>query len=168
MSLARDQTDMRPNIRQLYAYWQSLAGGATPERQLVDPAALKPLLPYLMLVEFTEPPFRVRYRLTGTKVDELTGLNLTGRYLDEFRYGEGAPAIQHLEDGYRECARTGVPFQGLYDWKSSAGYVKQIGFGLFPLKVGGTICQAVSVEDYTGITPDAPLITWSAPLISPE
>jgi hypothetical protein len=46
MSLARDQIDMRPNMRQLFAYWQSLAGGTAPERHLVDPQAIKPLLPW--------------------------------------------------------------------------------------------------------------------------
>lgn len=164
MSLAQDQIDMRPNVRRLFAYWQSLAGGATPERHLVDPAAIPQLLPYLMIAEFSEDPFRVRYRLTGTLVDEQTGMNLTGRYLDEFRYGSGETAILHLEEGYRQCASTGMPYQGLYDWKSRAGYLKQIGFGLFPLRVGGVIRQCLAVEDYTGITPEAPLVTWSAPV----
>lgn len=166
MSLAQDQIDMRPNMRQLFAYWQSLAGGVAPERHLVDPAAIKPLLPYLMIVEFSEAPFRIRYRLTGTRVDEQTGLNLTGRYLDEFRHGDGEGAIRHLEDGYRQCASTGMPFHGLYEWKSSSGYMKQIGFGLFPLKVSGAIRQCLSIEDYTGITPETQLVTWSAPLLT--
>jgi len=159
-----DQTTMRPNVRQLFTYWQGLAGGVTPERHLVDPADIVPLLPYLMLVEFSHDPFRVRYRLTGTRVDELTGANLTGRYLDEFRYGDGEATILHLEDGYRECAATGIPYHGLYDWKSRTGYLKQIAFGLFPLKVDGVIRQCLSIEDYTGISPDTQMITWSAPV----
>jgi hypothetical protein len=164
MPLVQDQIDMRPNVRQLFTYWRSLAGGVAPERHLVDPAAIKSLLPYLIIVEFLDDPFRVRYRLTGTRVDELTGINLTGRYLDEFRYGDGKEAIEHLEDGYRQCASTGVPYQGLYDWRSSSGYVKQIGFGLFPLRVNGIVRQSLSVEDYTGISQDTQMATWSAPV----
>lgn len=165
MSLARDQIDMLPNMRQLFAYWQSLADGVAPERHLVEPAAIKRLLPYLMIVEFTEVPFRVRYRLTGTRVDEQTGLNLTGRYLDEFRHGDGEAAIRYLEDCYRQCVGTGMPFHGLYEWKSHAGYTKQIGFGLFPLRVNGVIRQCLSIEDYTDITPETQLVTWSAPVL---
>lgn len=164
MAVTQDKLGMRPNVRQLFAYWQSLAHGAAPERHLVDPGAIKPLLPYLMLVEFFEDPFRVRYRLTGTRVDELTGVNLTGRYLDEFRHGEGMNAIQHLEEGYRQCAGSGVPYQGLYDWRSNSGYVKQIGFGLFPLRINGVVRQCLSIEDYTGISPDTEMLTWSAPV----
>jgi hypothetical protein len=164
MPLAPDQITMRPNVRQLFTYWQGLAGGVTPERHLVDPADIVPLLPYLMLVEFSHDPFRVRYRLTGTRVDELTGMNLTGRYLDEFRYGDGEVTILHLEDGYRECVATGIPYHGLYDWKSRAGYMKQIAFGLFPLKVDNVIRQCLSIEDYTGISPDTQMTTWSAPI----
>lgn len=37
-----------------------------------------------MLVEFERDPFRVRYRVTGSGIDEATGYNLTGRYLDKF------------------------------------------------------------------------------------
>lgn len=164
MSLTRDQIDMHPNMQQLFVYWQSLAGGTAPERHLVDPQAIKRLLPYLMIVEFTDAPFRVRYRLTGTRVDEQTGLNLTGRYLDEFRHGDGEAAIHHLEDSYRQCIKTGMPFHGLYEWKSRAGYTKQIGFGLFPLCVEGIIRQCLSIEDYTDIAPEMQLVTWSAPV----
>ncbi|MBL8710324.1 MAG: PAS domain-containing protein [Rhodospirillaceae bacterium] len=155
---------MRPNIRLLYDYWRSIGGGRAPERDRVDPASIKNLLPYLMLVEFTADPFRVRYRLTGTRVDEFTGINLTGRYLDEFCSGDGAVAVRHLEDAYRQCAASGQPYQGVYEWQTVSGYLRQIGFGLFPLSISGSIRQCLSIEDYTGITPDVRLSTWAAPV----
>jgi hypothetical protein len=155
---------MRPNIARLFTFWQRIGGGATPERSAVDPADLKDLLPNLMLVEFTQAPFRVRYRLTGTFVDQQTGINLTGRYLDEFCHGDGRESVQQLIDAYRLCAETGRPHHGVYEWPTVHGYPRQIGFGLFPLLVGGRVAQALSIEDYTDITPDIRLTNWVAPV----
>lgn len=155
---------MRPNIARLFAYWQRIGGGATPDRAAVELADLKDILPCLMLVEFTEAPFRVRYRLTGTFVDQQTGLNLTGRYLDEFCHGDGRDTVQQLIDGYRLCASTGQPHHGVYDWPTVHGYPRQIGFGLFPLKVGGKVAQALSIEDYSDISPENHLTNWVAPV----
>jgi hypothetical protein len=59
-----------------------------------------------------------------------------------------------------------MPFHGLYKWKSRAGYMKRIGFGLFPLRVNGIVRQCLSIEDYTDITPETQLVTWSAPVLT--
>lgn len=166
MMPAADSPVMRPLIRQLFAYWQQIGGGVTPDRQSVEPAAIKELLPYLMLVEFTDAPFRIRYRLTGTRVDEQTGINLTGRYLDEFAEGAGEQAVHQLIEAYRRCAATGLPHHGVYEWPSRAGFLRQIGFGLFPLKVGGVVRQCLSVEDYSDISPETPLVNWVGTVVS--
>lgn len=155
---------LRPNIARLYTYWAGLADGVTPERSAVDPADLKVLLPDLMLVEFELDPFRVRYRLTGTRVDQQTGLNLTGRYLDEFSYGDGRMAVERLVEGYRGCVETGMPHHGIYEWLTVSGYLRQIGFGLFPLLVDGVVRQCLSIEDYSDISPEMNLINWVAPV----
>ncbi|HEV8389404.1 MAG TPA: hypothetical protein VGQ35_06165 [Dongiaceae bacterium] len=44
---------------------------------------MKPFLPYLLISDVEHNPFRIRYRLVGTKVVEATGMDFTGRYLDE-------------------------------------------------------------------------------------
>jgi hypothetical protein len=162
---ATERDALRPNIRRLLAYWQILGGGAAPDRASVEPAAIKDLLPYLMLVEFSEQPFRIRYRLTGTRVDEQTGLNLTGRYLDEFCHGEGRVAVEQLVEGYRRCAETGTPHHGVYEWPTRAGYLRRIGFGLFPLRVNGAVRQCLSIEDYSDLSPDTRLTNWVAPVL---
>ena len=164
MTASTDRDTMRPLIRQLFAYWLQLGGGAAPERHLVDPAMIKDLLPYLMLVEFTDDPFRIRYRLTGTRVDQQTGLNLTNRYLDEFAQGEGGRQVRELIEAYRRCVATGQPHHGVYEWPNKAGFIRQIGFGLFPLRVDGVIRQGLSVEDYSDTNPDIPLTNWVAPV----
>lgn len=129
-------------------YWFGLAGGTVPERSLVDPSHIRWLLPYLIIVEFEAAPFRVLYRLSGTKVDEFTGLNLTGRYLDSFAGGTISEAVATLHRSYEECWRSGRPVEGRYIAQSAANCETEIRFGLFPLNVDGAVRQCLAVEDY--------------------
>lgn len=162
-----DRGNLRPLVAQLFRYWHNLGGGRAPERALIDPADIKELLPFLMLVEISEPPFRVRYRLTGTRVDEQTGMNLTDHFLDEFAEGTGAAAVSALIEAYRLTVESAQPHHGVYEWPTRGGYLRQIGFGLFPLRVGGAIRQCLSIEDYSDISFDTPLSTWAAPVTDP-
>src|SRR5262245_3588300 len=86
-------------IKELREYWESLNDVRPPERSLIDPEAIKNLLPYILLVDFEREPFRVRLRLTGTGIDEATGYNLTSRYLDEF-------LVEPFKDGVIELHQT--------------------------------------------------------------
>lgn len=135
-------------VRRLYEYWNSLAAGSVPERKEFDPAQVKSLLPYLMVCQFEFAPFRVRFRLSGTMVDEMTGMNLTGRYLDEFATGAYAGSIAEMLAYYEESSRTGRPRIWTYPWSGDNPGSKVIWAGLFPLKVDGRIAQCVSIEDY--------------------
>ncbi|MBK8157715.1 MAG: PAS domain-containing protein [Rhodospirillaceae bacterium] len=68
-------------IDQLRRWWLSKCGQRRfPDRADLDPAELKPLLPYILISERLEP-FNVRYRLVGTRVVGITGLDITGRDL---------------------------------------------------------------------------------------
>ena len=79
-----------PNIHRLYVYWTAKRGlHPVPYRRDIDPADLKPLLPELTISEFETDPFRVRYRLVGTRVAEISGLDYTGLYLDQLDFGDG-------------------------------------------------------------------------------
>ena len=70
-------------ILQFHGYWLQISGsGRLPARADIDPANFKRFLPNVILTDIEQDPFRVRYRLCGTKVAEFCG-NLTGRYLDE-------------------------------------------------------------------------------------
>jgi len=137
-----------PNIRHLSDYWHGLAGGETPERSQFQIEDIHALMPYLMLCDFEFRPFRLRYRLSGTRIDEVTGLNLTGRYLDEFVEGDYAAAVRQMLGYYEEASRTGRPRIWSYDWAGENPRNKQIWVGIFPLKVNGAITQCVSIEDY--------------------
>ena len=136
------------NIAMLSDYWHGLAGGATPERQQFRIEDVQPLLPYLMLSDFEFAPFRLRYRLSGTRVDTMTGLNLAGRYLDEFAEGAYAEAIREMLGFYEEASRTGRPHIWTYPFAGDNPSHKVIWAGLFPLKLNGAIAQCVSIEDY--------------------
>jgi len=136
------------NIAMLSDYWQGLAGGETPERRQFQVEDVQPLLPFLMLCDFEANPFRLRYRLSGTRVDEMTGFNLAGRYLDEFADGEYGVAVKEMLGYYEEASRTGRPRVWSYPWAGTNPSLKLIWAGMFPLKVDGRIAQCISIEDY--------------------
>jgi hypothetical protein len=152
-----------PLVDQLHRYWLALSrrlaaehaqGPASsgkppvPPRHFFDPADIIELLPNLMLVEFEDQPFRVRYRLTGTQVDENSGVNLTGSYLDQFDDGVNAAAFGPVIDAYRRAREQGAPEIGHYRWTRESGHETFICFGIFPLEIDGQIRQAIGIEEY--------------------
>ena len=141
------------NIAMLSDYWDSLAGGEAPERAQFRVEDVQPLLPFLMLCDFEFNPFRLRYRLSGTRIDEMTGMNLAGRYLDEFAEGAYAEPVREMLGYYEEASRTGRPHIWNYPWAGDNPKLKVIWAGLFPLKVSGAIVQCVSIEDYGDLNP---------------
>jgi len=160
------QQPATPKVAQLHHYWRSLrraaAGPAAPDpadpaaedalppppRQLLNPAAIVPLLPNIMLVEFETAPFRIRYRLTGTLVDDASGINLTGRYLDDFNNGMNAPIFGPMIENYRRVWQSGQPVIDTYPWTTQNGRMATVCYGLFPLTIGGVISQVIAIEEY--------------------
>jgi hypothetical protein len=151
-----------PNIRDFHAYWQSLAGGAVPERSQFDPAAIKHLLPYICIVDFEGNPFRVYYRLTGTKVDEFNGFNLTGTYLDQLMKDDPSGGADHIHAAYQRCWETGAPCFSSYPWPTRSGGHLAVKFAMFPFKVAGTVRQAVGIEEWEYSF--EPIVTEAVPL----
>jgi hypothetical protein len=142
-------------LKQLYDYWRSLAGGAAPERALIDPAMIKAILPFMYIVVFEDDPFRVRYILTGTRADEWNGFNMTGRYVDEFLKSDLNGSNAHLLACYRQCWETGQPCFSKYLWPTRSGYQIKVNFALLPLKVDGAIRQCLAIEDYSDLPENA-------------
>lgn len=71
-------------VHRFFAYWRSLhRDGQLPGRQHVDPLAIPDLLPGAWLLDVQREPFRLRYRLVGTRVVEAIGREVTGQWLDE-------------------------------------------------------------------------------------
>jgi hypothetical protein len=141
------------SIEALHRYWNSRAGGQAPQRNDIDPADIKPLLPFLYIVAYERDPFRVRYILTGTETDRWNGFNMTGRYVDEFLGNDIHGANRLLLDAYAKAFETAAPVFCTYSWPTRAGYTLEVRVGMFPLRVGERIAQCLAIEDYSGFPP---------------
>ena len=137
-------------VRLLHAWWVAACGSAdVPDRADLRPDEMKPLLPFLFLADAEHDPFRVRYRLVGTKATQVTGFDVTGHYLDELLSAE---PDQPWMDHYRRAYLTRKPLLGATTVPTSDGKLFTYEFGIFPLRRGGeTIDQFVAIEDYFGL-----------------
>ena len=96
-----------PALAGVYRHWLAVRGDQPyPHRDDLDPKAMQPALGYLALAEI-EDPFRVRYRLVGTRLVDLYGEELTNRYVDEV-YTSGRVRRDVL-DAYAQVVNTGRP-----------------------------------------------------------
>jgi hypothetical protein len=136
-----------PLVRALHAWWLAhRRDSGLPDRSDVDPVALKALLPNLFIAEVEHVPFRIRYRLVGTKAVQVIGFDITGRYLDEMlRVDAEVPWL----DYYRIVYDSRDPLMGSVVVPARSGGTLTYEFGLFPVTQGGSrVEQFVSIEDY--------------------
>ncbi|MCR9220107.1 MAG: PAS domain-containing protein [Alphaproteobacteria bacterium] len=113
-------------VREGHRYWRSLCDGERlPARANIDPADIPALLPYVVLSEVRRDPLTIAYRLVGTAVAELNGLDFTGYELNqgvedprwrsywwrayERAIGEGVPVFGADSYAYRD--RSFVDFE---------------------------------------------------------
>jgi len=102
-----------PPLRELYLYWDGKRGGRPyPARGDVDPAEIKKLLPFVMLVDVLAEGRHFRFRLIGT--DVALGVNPTGKLQHEelpegiyrdhisalFRRGAAGPGALYSRSSY--------------------------------------------------------------------
>jgi hypothetical protein len=149
-----------PMVRRLHAWWIAACGSDIPDRSDFDPANFSALLPNILIVDVEHQPFRIRYRLVGTKVVEATGFNIVGRYLDELMPTEPeAPWMEIYWQSYQERA----PIIGTSTCTTAAGGLFTHEYGLFPLRQGRQqIDQFISVEDYGDLMSTlTDLVQWS-------
>lgn len=97
---------MHADMVRLFDYWRAIAPpDALPGRCHFDPLVIADLLPRVWLLDVFREPFRLRYRLCGTKLVEALGQDPTGRWLDEVHDGVRDP---RYIDRYRHMADEGV------------------------------------------------------------
>jgi len=136
-------------IRAFDAFWRGkITHDAIPKRRDIDPLELKALLPWLMVVEIEAEPFRVLYRLAGTKVVEMNRIELTGRYLDTLEEDDGANFTQQGIAAYRLAWSSGQAVYGSYRWPTPSGAEYQVEFAIFPVSEPGTDGQCFALEDW--------------------
>ncbi len=146
-----DAVDARiesPRIRAFFEYWRSLAvGGAVPSRAKIDPAAIKPLLPYLMIVDLSPEPLKIYYRLVGTEVARFTGIDITGHYLHELELDEFSEA--ELLNVYRKQRDDGWPVTGVAEYEVLGKRLLRTEYIVCPLlDAQGQPTKAIVLEDY--------------------
>lgn len=141
-------------INRLFAYWAEKRGERTmPRRDDIDPAQLKPLLPDLIISELEPAPLRVRYRLVGTRVAEVSGLDYTGLYLDEIDFGKGDE--EDWLEQYAWILDNRAPILGKSTASSRQGDRRvEYEYAMLPLtRDGVTVDQCLELEDYTNLDP---------------
>jgi len=134
-------------ILTLHAYWQGLRGGRPcPAKRDIDPAAMRALLPYLVIAEIHREPFRVRYRLVGTEAARFAGEDYTGRWLDETGWGE---AIAEIVGNFRRVAESGQPLFGIDRILWVDEKWKHYEWAILPLSDDGTtVTHCLVIEDF--------------------
>ena len=134
-------------IKTLNTYWRELAQGGVPRRAEIEPARIKPLLPYIMIVDLTDEPLRIRYRLAGTEVVRYTGLELTGLYLDEIKMDDFN--VNELLQAYRAIRDTGQCGIGVAEFVMNGAPALTTEYMLCPLRTDSAkVDKCIAVEDY--------------------
>lgn len=134
-------------IKALHAYWHELAQGSVPRRSDIDPTRVKNLLPYLIIAEMSDEPMRVRYRLVGTEVVRFTGMELTGRYLDDIKMDDFS--LSELLHAYRSIRDSGQCGIGVAKFTMDDTPLLTTEYLLCPLRTDSAkIDKCIAIEDY--------------------
>ena len=132
----------------LLQHWNRLRDGRLfPSWAEIDPSALKPILPHVMVVGIEHSPFRAFYRLVGTEIVRFAKFDFTGHYADALNFQD------HAEEDwtrfYREVVDARQPGTGLVYWVTEGTLRRWIEFVICPLSSdGATIDRCISIEDY--------------------
>jgi hypothetical protein len=133
-------------IRDMLAYWRSkMADGRLPRRADIDPTEIPKLIASMVICDLEDSPFRVRYRLAGTRQVHILGNELTGRYVDEMNWTEG-PFVHRI---FAHARDTAAPVFGFYYWNFREGTRGASEFGLFPLSEDGrTVTRVIGIDEF--------------------
>lgn len=102
MSLDLQQLPSGP-FREFYEYWLSLKGDdQVPAVEAFDLLDIPHLVANVTILEVEGP--RVKTRFSGTNVNEETGQDSTGLYLDDL------PCVSDIEERALNCTKTEEPF----------------------------------------------------------
>ncbi len=134
-----------PTITELHEYWLSRRRGRVmPRRADIDPAEIAPMLPHIALVDIEYEPFRVRYRVVGTKMVEYVGHDFTGLYLDEVRFAKPDEVLAL----YRRATEQRAPTFRSTTWRSPDGGVWALENAILPLSEDGlVVTQCLAIEE---------------------
>lgn len=96
--------------REIFDYWRNCARGRKmPARSDLDPVAIPHLLPGLSLLHVEPGTNNAHYRLAGTRVREIYGMEVTGKRIFDLDF---RGKTQYWRAAYRRVIVDGVPMQG--------------------------------------------------------
>ncbi len=123
-------------IGKLAELWEAKKlGHALPAWSAIDAFDLRPWLGNIEVIDVIREPFlRMRFRLVGTNITKIDGVDLTGAYAEDFFTGELAGIL----DEYRRVVENGEPI--LY-WRfehvNPKGFQSWYDKAIFPLAEDG-------------------------------
>ena len=95
-------------LLQLLDYWRGRCGtDAMPKPAAIDPSDFKFILGYVTLVDVQYSPRRYRFRLDGSVLASLSGMDYTGKYLDELGMQEYCAFVAAT---YDKVVDSGAPY----------------------------------------------------------
>ncbi|WP_374652687.1 PAS domain-containing protein [Dongia sp.] len=143
-----------PLVRRFHQIWDAKRDGrAMPSWQDIDPAEMRSILPNIIVTSIEQSPFRVFYRLVGTKAASFRH-ELTGRYLDQVtEFPEDVRA--ELAEEYQLVCSERRPTYSRDVLTTKFGHSITFFGAIFPLSSDGTqVDRCIAVEDYEGTRPD--------------
>lgn len=140
--------------RKLFEYWLRLQRNGRPgPRTAFDPTEVPALLSSLLLGDIEADPFRVFFRLVGTRVAAFSRLDFSGYYLDALDY-KGRDSIEWLEC-YRYVHKTQNGIIGInrVTWPDEGPMEYE--FALLPLERDGDPAGSfIAIEVYDLLDPN--------------
>jgi hypothetical protein len=136
-------------VKRFETYWRSKSrGDLLPRRRDIDPAEILDILPLFILVDIEAQPFRVRYRLCGTRVS-LLDEELTGRYLDELKNTPHDEKLQVQALYQRVCSERRPVFLRSSSVSPQTGNILLVEGAIWPLSSDGSrIDKCAAVQDF--------------------
>ena len=139
--------------RRLFEYWLRLKRDGKPgPRTAFDPIEVPSLLSSLLLGDIEADPFRVYFRLVGTRVAAFSRLDFSGYYLDALDY-KGRDSVEWFEC-YRRVHATGIGVIGTnrVTWPDEAPLEYE--FALLPLaRDADPAGSFIAIEVYDSLDP---------------
>lgn len=132
-------------IHRLLDYWRrKCAGHAMPTRDDIDPGDIRELLPNIVMVDI-DMPFRVRYRLVGTRVADFNRIDFTGHYLDALDWDSHG----RFTRAYQYACDHRVPVFGFDCWPLSHEHDGRSEIAIMPLTSDHRIVdRCIALEDF--------------------
>ncbi len=136
------------STRTLFSYWRQTSRDGIPlQRHEIDPAALRDILPFLLLGDIETEPFRVLFRLVGTGVADFSRQDFSGKYLDELVYS--ARDSISWADCYRYVHDERIGVIGVNDLHFADDRITSYEFAILPLARGADPAGSfIAIEAY--------------------